>query len=420
MARQSETIDAHVYRQPTPAQVAALIDSHGLDAATTRWHYVGERTLSSMARTHRRSQGVGVPYTKRRSYTEVEAAVLVEAAAIFGSATSGERAAGVCDSASITAHQARGLTAPRISSAARGALASLGRRANHGDAAAVAERDAIHAHERAVGAVLRAALALVPEQPGTGRYRLPPVDDALRAALADLDPAAIAAVFPDLVLPPPAAIEEPAVAETVPPAPQPAVETVSGPAPLPHRRVPSDSAIRGDHAGGGSLVAIAAAYGVQPTSLYTHWARLGLSGRGRLAGYETSVQRAARIAQEAAASPSEPAMPTREPVAPVPPAAPSPAPRQVPVFVAPRLGLDDLALAVALAQRTGLPTGAALRWVREDLAMARAEEVLEANARAYEARAHENQAMDALFEALADGDHDRIDAALNGFEGPRQ
>lgn len=412
MARQSETIDAHVYRWPAPAKVAALIDAEGFDAACERWFFVGSRTLLTMARTHRRSQDQGSAVTRPRSYDDLTAAVIVEASAILGSATAGERAAGVSKAVGASAHTARGLKSPAISIAARGALASLGRRANHGDADAVAEREAIHEHERAVGAVLRVALALVPSQPSTGRYRLPAADDALRTALAGLDPAAIEAVFPGLIQTPspaPAAAavpEEPAVAEHVPPAPEPAVE--AEPACLPFRRVPSDSVIRGDHAGGGTLVAIAEAYGVRPASLYTHWCRLGLSARGRLAGYETSSQRTAREAAAPAVEtppPPEP-VPAVEPQ-PVPPVAPGPAPRPAPVFLAPRLDIEDLVRAVELSRRTGMPSGSALRWVREDLAMARAEEAMEAAARAYEANARNRTEVDALFASLRD-------------EGPRQ
>ena len=115
----------------------------------------------------------------------------------------GERAAGLTPNVGRGAIFARGLVPPAISAEERGRASRLGQAANAGDVAAIGERDARRAEERAIGSVLRRALSLVPSQPATGRYRLPPCDDALRTALAGECPDAVQVVFPDLATPVP-------------------------------------------------------------------------------------------------------------------------------------------------------------------------------------------------------------------------
>ncbi|WP_415623858.1 hypothetical protein, partial [Methylobacterium mesophilicum] len=213
-------VDASVHIRPTAAKVAALVASHSMEAATARWWWLDERTICTLAQAGRAAKGeVLQGVSKRRSYSEIDAAVCVEAAFVLGSGTRGERAAGMLHNTTRGLFPRRGLPHVCISPEERGRAASIGNLAKGGAPDAIAERDRQHAHELAVGEVLRAALALVPAQPATGRYRLPPVDDVLRAALSGQDQAAIEAVFPDLAL--------------VAPAEVPAEEAVPVAAPLP-------------------------------------------------------------------------------------------------------------------------------------------------------------------------------------------
>lgn len=108
-----------------------------------------------------------------------------------------DTALGVPVNSTRAALHARRLPVPR-NAASRSIEGQLGRRILRGDETAVAEREARRAHARAVCDVLAAALAFVPEQPRVGRFRLPPVNDALRDALAGMPAAAVKAVFPAL------------------------------------------------------------------------------------------------------------------------------------------------------------------------------------------------------------------------------
>jgi hypothetical protein len=196
--RRPETVDAHIYMRPRPEVVASIIATKGAEAAAERWYWCDPRTLATLAkvgraRTGMRPQGGRV----HRSALAGREGVAVEAAFVVGSLTAVDEALGASGSATRAAFHSRGLDTPR-SHEARVIEAALGRRIRDGDETAIAEREARRAHVRAVCAVVEAALALVPAQPRTGRYRLPPVTDALRTALAGLSPAAVIAVFPAL------------------------------------------------------------------------------------------------------------------------------------------------------------------------------------------------------------------------------
>ncbi|MFV4681418.1 hypothetical protein ACNJU6_20980, partial [Mycobacterium tuberculosis] len=92
---------------------------------------------------------------------------------VIGSSAAGERAGGLSSSSLHGAFTGRGLDWPRQSSADRSVTSRDVAKASKGDAAAAARIEARRAHERAVFAVVKAALALVPEQPPTGRPVLP-------------------------------------------------------------------------------------------------------------------------------------------------------------------------------------------------------------------------------------------------------
>lgn len=194
-------IDRHVHMTPKPEAVARLMASHGAMAAHSRWHWIAARTLDGMAlRGGLNAAAPDRPRIRRRRGTplDVELAA-VETAFVIGSAGAAETAAGMTKSALQPALNDRCLPWPGVSSAIRGRNTRDGQLASQGDAAAQARIEARLAHNRAVYEVCRAALALVPEQPETGRPRLPEPGPALAAALAPFPPAAVAAVFPSLV-----------------------------------------------------------------------------------------------------------------------------------------------------------------------------------------------------------------------------
>lgn len=364
-------VDHAAYMRPKPEAVARLVASHGLEAATTRWHWMDERTLCAIARTGRAALGEAPLAKKSRSFTDEDAAVAVEASYVLGSTTRGERAAGIYDNGGRSCFDMRGLDYVRVSAEERGRAARVGHAANRGDDAAIAERDALHAHEVAVGRVIRAALRLIPEQPATGRYVLPPVGDALRAALAGEDPTAAAAVFPKLDLTfvesPPTEPEVAAMSETtlaptseilLPEAAEEvsqqeqAEEVVATPARAvhPRRRMPDDETLRADHSGSDPASVLAARYGVTVNGVYQAWRRLGLQagGRPRKPKRRTPLPRPAT---------EMPALGTDIVVyADLPPG---------------RLPLADLALALKLARDTGITREEAIAWVRADAVAAR-------------------------------------------------
>lgn len=194
-------IDRHVHMTPAPEAVARLMATHGPAAAHGRWYWIAARTLDGMAlRGGLNTAAPDRPRIRRRRGTplDVELAA-VEAAFALGSARAAEDAAGMGKSALQPALNIRGLPWPGVSSAVRGRNTRDGQLADQGDAAARARIEARLAFNRAVFEVCRAALALVPEQPETGRRRLPEPGPALAAALADFPPAAVEAVFPSLV-----------------------------------------------------------------------------------------------------------------------------------------------------------------------------------------------------------------------------
>lgn len=342
--RGTASIDAEVYETPSPAAVARLIDSHSLEAACERWHWMGERTLSAMARSARAASGQTSAVVRARSWSDLDAAVAVEAAFALGSVRRGERAAGLtAANAGRGICQARGIEPPCISPEERGRASSIGHAARRGDPDAVAARHAQRAHELEVGSVLRRALALVPEQLSTGRYRLPPVNADLAEALAGLDPAAVALVFPGLAMPEPA-LAEPEPIVTVPP---PIQETRTMAA---RRRMPTDDVILAERAQGKSASQMAADWEVSVPTVLAHWRRLDEAARDAEA--------------EAAPAPEQPATTTTA----------APLPVVAPVWDAGArsacepLCAEDLARAVELARLTGLCRDDALRWVRSDIA----------------------------------------------------
>lgn len=196
--RRPQTVDAHVYADPNPVTVAIIMATKGAEMAAERWHWCEPRTLATLARIGRARSGMAPQGTRiRTSALTGREAIAVEAAAVLDSLTAVDTALGVPINSTRTAVQARGLPVPR-NAASRSIEGQLGRRIKLGDETALAEREARRDHARAVCDVLAAALALVPEQPRAGRYRLPPVDDALRAVLAGMPAAAVRAVFPAL------------------------------------------------------------------------------------------------------------------------------------------------------------------------------------------------------------------------------
>lgn len=398
------SVDTGVYMRPSPAQVACLVASHGMEAAAGRWHWMDERTLGSLAQAGRAAKGEMIRRAvKSRSYSEMDAAVCVEASFVLGSGTRGERAAGIGHNVTQGLFPRRGLDYVCITPEERGRAASIGTLANGGNADAIAARERRYAHELAVGQVLRAALALVPTQPEFGRYLLPPVDDALRAAVAGLCPAAVEAVFPDLApVAAPAPAEEAAPIDVPDPAPTieaPAVTQIPETAPElntdaePVRRrgkMPAEDVLRADHAAGARVADLAVTYGVSQQGIYQAWSRLGLAGRGRFVSHANVAAAQHRAAAQVAVTAPSADVPA-EPVAPEPLALPRQvdpynalSPTEAVAVVAgiqadAPLGLHDLGRAVDLADLKRLTPAVAIGWIREDIravAAARAARVI--------------------------------------------
>ena len=183
----------------------------------------------------------------------------------------------------------------------------------------------------------------------------------------------------------------------------------------PHRNrvAPDNERLRLDHAAGEDLIVLAACYGVAPASLYQHWRRLGLSGRGRMDGYVASTTSSAAVAEAALHGSVTPEVPVKpaapEPVAPSLQAdygalSPEDAVAVVAAIEASApLGLRHLALAVRLAAETGIPKAEAIAWVRADIhAVALARVIPPAEAEVY------NEAMAAeFFDGLLQADETR-------------
>lgn len=355
--RGSGSIDSDIHKWPEPAAVARLMDSHSLEACAARWHSIGERTLINMAQRARAAVGV-TGQARTRSYSDEDAAVCVEAAFILGSASQGQRAGGL-----VTGSQGlfnrRGLTMPSISDEERGVVSVLGRRAKAGDAAAIAELERRHDFDRAIGAVLRAALALVPAQPTTGRYRLPPQDARLAEALRDHDPAAVALAFPELTILP--SEPEQDVNHATPTEAAPAVEAAS---PAPRGRLPDVGTLRSLHAEGLSCADVAGRYGVTAMAVHARWSRLGLDTRGRCGRIPPRASTAAPPPSEVVAEPEQAHRPWQ------------PGTDYAEVIVVPgrpgeRLSVKDLAVAFDLMRLRSLTPEQAVALVRADVAAAR-------------------------------------------------
>ena len=316
-----------------------------------RWWWLSDGKLQSMARFARASSGVAVTLKRaHRSFTDEQAAIAVEAAFVLQSESGGARAAKLTSQSSmIYLASWRGVSFPRLSPEVRGRNTSDGARAKGGDAEAKARIDDRHAHQRAVGEVLRVALGLVDEpQPSTGRFRLPPQSPKLAAALSHLPPRAITALFPGLI-------------EAVPQEEEPDMSRV--------RTVPSDEVIRRD-AAEMTKDQMAGLYGVSESSIYTHCRRLGISPRSSWDAVPATAQPQSTMP---VTSPSQPLPQSEETEEPRPLAPVSEDPRRPLVFLKPsaslqrdRLGLDDLALVAGLVER-GIAIPTALAVVRADL-----------------------------------------------------
>ncbi|GJD90604.1 hypothetical protein BHAOGJBA_4146 [Methylobacterium hispanicum] len=325
------SIDIAVRAMPAASLVARIVDSYGADAAAERWAWLGERTISTLAQKGRAQAGDVAPRRaggRPMACSEIDAAVAIESGFALGSASRGIRAAGITVSYQGV-YSRRGLTPPMISPAERGIASALAGAARRGDAKATAAWESRLAFEAAVGSVVRAALALVPEQPATGRYVFPPAAAALAEALRDQDPGAVAAVFP--------ALAEIAQAEPEPTAiePPPILETRAMPR---HRLLPPDAVLLAERAKGRKIAQIAADWGVSVQAVYAHLRRLD-------------------IAVLSAPTKAPPPKPQIRRLLAVPPPG--------------RLSAGDLALAVELARRKGITPAAAVEFVRADVAQVR-------------------------------------------------
>ncbi|WP_289016115.1 hypothetical protein [uncultured Methylobacterium sp.] len=362
MAREAN-VDLDVYQDPDPVVVHRIIAQYGDEAAAERWHWMSSRRLASIAARGRARDGAVARMRRTSGYDPLTIAVAIETAFAVGSGTSGERAVGMQKGNLLNYLAQRGLSNPAITPEERGRVSRDGARALRGDSDAAARVEARHAHERAVASVLRIALPMVDPQPRVGRYRLPEPSPELAAALAGHDPVAVVTVFPALSLP---AAPSPTDAEweaAAPPAVATPVTHASKEPTMPFAsKVPTDDVIRAHHAETPRAPALAKRWGVTDVTVYKHLARLGLTNRR------------AKAEPLALPAPTPAAAPEPSNVVPfeAPHAEPAPAPAEVSWgAVGPaRLGLEDLALAVALARRTGLTGEEAIRFVRADIAVA--------------------------------------------------
>lgn len=335
------SIDADVYEAPAAALVAGIVDSHGLEAACERWFWVGERTLCSLAQKGRAQKGDVAPRRtggRGLSCSELDAAVAVEAGYVLGSAQRGIRAAGVSVGAQGL-YSRRGLTPPTISSEERGIATSLGARARRGDAEAAAAWQARLDFEAAVGSVIRAALALVAEQPATGRHVLPrstlrwPRRSGTRTRPPSLSPSPASPRW---------SLNRPSLS----PSPRHRHRTAPIPETVPMRRMsrmPTDNVLIAERAQGRSVAQMASDWEVKPSAI------------------RAALRRIDEAAQVDAPAPE-----------PLPTPRPEPARPPAPVPPPGRLSVDNLAIAVALARREGITPDEAVRFVRADVEQARA------------------------------------------------
>lgn len=381
MAREAN-VDLDIYQDPPPALAAKIVSEYGLEAAATRWHWMSERRLSNIAAMGRAQAGVvsrGRPGS--RASDDLDYAVGMEAAFALGSSRAGERAGGLRLNALIGHSALRGLVPPAITPEERGRNSRDGNLAGRGDAEAAARIEVRHAFEQAVGAVLRDVLPMVPDQPGTGRYRLPPVAPELAAALAGHHQAAVALVFPDLT-------EAPVTPVTTEPTPMTYVfkhakpdtvtaQPVSTGRSAPRNRAPDPEQMRLDHAETPYLADLADRWGLSEGGVYQALRRIGLTAsRSR----PVTVATAAPMPAAPEPTPSTNVVAFEAPRVPEP-VAPEPAPQRVvikarpPEMISPaapktlgRLGVADLALAYSLACEAQIPPEEAIRFVRADVA----------------------------------------------------
>lgn len=196
-------IDRAVYRAPSPAAVAALWLSHGRAACAQRWHWLDQKSITDAVRIGLAHRGHGEAFSRRRSAGDpARELAAVETAYQLQRVDGARKAAGLSEAIMAREFTTRGIPSsdrPKAGGSARAQATLEGRRANRGDAAAAARIAARAAHDRAVFGVVLAALALVPDQPATGRPRLPEPSDALRNALAGHDVGAVEAVFTGLL-----------------------------------------------------------------------------------------------------------------------------------------------------------------------------------------------------------------------------
>ncbi len=199
------SIDRSIYQDPPPDLVAKIIDDvrYGFEAACERWHWISGRELSSIAQRHRATQGqMKLPHgnSRKSKIDDLTAAVALETCFVLGSQSAAERAAGTYDAALISIAARRGIVdLPAASNSARVEATRQAKLVKRDDLLGILARAKLadrEANEKAVAQVLRIALELVPDQPPFGRYRLPPVDAQLAAALKGQDRRAILACFP--------------------------------------------------------------------------------------------------------------------------------------------------------------------------------------------------------------------------------
>lgn len=373
------SIDRNVYITPSPQAVAKLMASHGSEACERRWYWIDPRTLGGLARTGRAVLGQPSGVKRARATTPLQEAVAMEAGFLLGSRAAGERAARMSANTLQYIEQERGITdMPRAAYDERRRRGELTRAADRGDPVAAAAIEATREFELAIGKVLTIALALVPEQPPTGRYRLPPPSPELAAALGECERAAVLKAFPTLAGPP----FDPAPVPPQEPAPMTETANVS-----PKRLAPiDDDQIRRDHAATPKAADLAAQWGVCEGTVYSHLRRLGLTkprGGARAPKPAPSpVEVAAPVQAPAHQTNIVPfaAHPVADGVASTDSHAPAlveetvtslPAPplQGYPIFRG-RLTVEDLALAVALARREGFSPQDAIEWVRADVAEA--------------------------------------------------
>lgn len=193
-------LDRDYYRMPAPEAVARLWASHGSEAVTSRYWFLNSSDRNRLNRLGRLNLGLSNrAWSRPRAATDLQECAGILAAYAIGAVYPVEVAGGFRSNAVRAAFLARGLTdRPKTSGELRGRATQDSKDAARGDQAAADRIAARRRHAEQVYAVCLAGVALVPEQPPSGRPRLPDPSPQLTAALAGFDHDAIAAVFPDL------------------------------------------------------------------------------------------------------------------------------------------------------------------------------------------------------------------------------